>query len=396
MNNKVKVLHVVDKFGVNGSSVTGVGRLFSWWIPRFDTSRYDVRLVGLRAHDTSAAQLAATGVAVDCLGKGKFEPSTAAALRKLVRDFVPDIVHLHGYGATNFGRLSTRGLPVRIVVHEHFVDPHMPMYQQIADYVLSPITDAAIAVSESVRQFMIAQRKLPEAKVEVIYNGAPLADFQPVAAERAAEERQRWGIPADARVIGTIGRLDEQKGLTYLLEAAALLCSTGLDVRYVNVGDGPLLEPLKRQAANYGIADRVIFTGYSSDTRALQTTFDVQAFPSLWEGTPLTVFEAMAMGKPIVSTYVDGLGEVLEEAATPCSFHLAIRSRCPSVFACCSRTTRRPRHSAGKRQRTAAATTSTRRSGRCRRSTSGCCRTSRPTRKPSRHNGERPRSARHA
>lgn len=77
---------------------------------------------------------------------------------------------------------------------------------------------------------------------------------------------------------------------------------------------------LERRAADLGIGDRIVFTGYCADIRAIQSCFDVQVFPSLWEGTPLTVFEAMAMSRPIVSTnvdgLVDGLGEVLEDGRT--------------------------------------------------------------------------------
>ena len=78
------------------------------------------------------------------------------------------------------------------------------------------------------------------------------------------------------------------------------------------VGDGPLENALKEQCKNKGIQNDFIFTGYCSNIPLMQTIIDIQVFPSLWEGTPLTLFEAMAMKKAIVSTNVDGLGEILE------------------------------------------------------------------------------------
>ena len=81
--------------------------------------------------------------------------------------------------------------------------------------------------------------------------------------------------------------------------------------RFVVAGDGHLLEELRAEAQALGIANHTTFTGFCQDVPALQAAFDLQVFPSLWEGTPLTVFEAMAMGLPIVSTTVDGLAEVL-------------------------------------------------------------------------------------
>jgi len=87
-------------------------------------------------------------------------------------------------------------------------------------------------------------------------------------------------------------------------------------VSFVIVGDGGYLERLQKQCKELKLEDRMIFTDYCSDTRPIQTALDIQVFPSLWEGTPLTVFEAMAMGKTIVATDVDGLGEIMVDGET--------------------------------------------------------------------------------
>jgi len=83
------------------------------------------------------------------------------------------------------------------------------------------------------------------------------------------------------------------------------------DVRFVIAGDGPLLAQYEEEARALGIADRTVFAGFCEDVPLVQSVLDVQVFASLWEGTPLTLLEAMAMRRPIVSTTVDGLGEVL-------------------------------------------------------------------------------------
>jgi glycosyltransferase involved in cell wall biosynthesis len=108
-----------------------------------------------------------------------------------------------------------------------------------------------------------------------------------------------------------VGRLDAQKGITYFLRAAALVLRQRPDVRFVIAGDGHLLAQHREEAVSLGIAERTVFAGFCEDVPLVQSVFDVQVFASLWEGTPLTVFEAMAMSRPIVSTTVDGLGEVL-------------------------------------------------------------------------------------
>lgn len=316
MATRPTVLHIVDKFGVRGSSIHGVSRLFAWWFPRFDTGRFTVRLVGLRKQDVACEQVQAQGIDVLSLGKGKFDCSTLPAIVRLIRREQAALLHLHGYGASNFGRAAARLTGVRTIVHEHFVDPAMPPYQIPFDYGLSRWMDRGIAVSQSVKDFMVRKRFMPAQRVEVVFNGAPLAQFQPVNGECRSAERHRWHIAEHVTVLASIGRLDEQKGNRYFLEAAARLLRDGAPIVALVVGDGPHMGLLQAQAQALGIAEHVIFTGYQANIPAIQSMVDIQVFASLWEGTPLTLFEAMAMCRPIVSTTVDGLGEVLEDGVT--------------------------------------------------------------------------------
>jgi len=313
MDRRPVVLHVMDKFGVRGSSIHGVTRLLSWWFPRFDARRYRVRLIGLRPRDAASDHLAQQGVDVQVLGKSKFDPSTLSALVGLIRQERARIVHLHGYGASNFGRVAARLTGVRTIVHEHFVDPAMPGYQGIVDAALARWTDRGIAVSQSVKTFMVAKRRLPAVRVQVIFNGAPLEEFRARNGAEVEALRARWGIPEGVPVLGTVGRIDEQKGNRYLLEAAAALRRAGRRVKVMLVGDGPLLGALQAQCRAAGLEQDVIFTGFQEDIPALQSLFTIQVFPSLWEGTPLTLFEAMGTGRAIVATTADGLGEVLTD-----------------------------------------------------------------------------------
>jgi glycosyltransferase involved in cell wall biosynthesis len=312
----IRVLHVCDKFGINGATVHGITRLLSWWFPRWDRTLVDCKLIGLRGHDASSQFLIDRGTAVECLGKGRFEPSTVSELVRRIRADRVQVLHLHGYGASDFGRLAGLLTGVPAIVHEHFVDPAMPAYQSVADRLLARATRLGVAVSASVIDFMATQRHLPRERLRLVPNGAPISDFRPVDPATAAAARQRWSLPDDRPIIGAIGRLGEQKGLTYLIAALPLLAAQGLRPQLVLIGDGDERPALEAQAKALGIGDQLTFTGFAGDTRALQTLLDLQVFPSLWEGTPLTLFEAMAMARPIVSTGVDGLGEVLRHDVT--------------------------------------------------------------------------------
>jgi glycosyltransferase involved in cell wall biosynthesis len=312
----VPVLHVCDKFGVAGSSVHGVSRLFSWWFPRYDASRFDVSLCGLKQPEPASRLLQEQGIPVHHLGRGRFDPRVLAGLVTLGRRLRARILHVHGYAAADFGRVAARWLGARLVLHEHFADPSMPVYQGLADRLLARFTDRAIAVSASTRDFLVRQRHVPEGRVRLIWNGAPLDEFAPVERSRALAVRRELDIPDEALVVGAVGRLNEQKGHRYLLDAAAAVLARRPSVRVLVVGDGDLEVPLRAQARALGIADRVVFAGHRTDIPAVLGAIDVLCISSLYEGTPLALFEAMASGKTIVSTAVDGCREVLNDGVS--------------------------------------------------------------------------------
>jgi len=308
----LNVLHICDHLGWEGSRMHGVKRLFAWMIPRFDASRYRVSLVSLRKKDLSEETLDALGIDITYLERGKFDPRTLFDLLKVIDAKKTDVLHLHGYGATTFGRVAAgmRGIPV--VLHEHANLTSTPWFQKVADTVLEPLTDIAIAVSKSTAEFVINARRVRPSRVKVVYLGAPLDEFgQPATAEERASARRDLGAGPDEVVMGTVTRLHDSKGNEYLVEAARLVVDARPQARFFLFGEGPLLESLQTQASTLGLGDRFVFGGFVKDVRRALAAFDVSVFPSLWEGTPLTVFEAMGAGKAIVSTDADGLCEVL-------------------------------------------------------------------------------------
>lgn len=313
MPDRIRVFHLCDKFGIRGARTHGVSRLFTWWLPRFDASRFEVSLVGIRPEDDASDHLRRHGLEPLCLGRSRFSPAAATDLLRLVRHERPHILHTHGYATSNFARVVATLTGVRTIVHEHTAFPSIPAYQRPIDWLLAGRTDLGIAVSASTRDSMIRKRFLPPEKIRVVFNGVPLEEFKSPPTERVRAERERLGLRSGEAVVGTVGRLDAQKGIIYFLRAAAEVLRRRPEVRFVVAGDGPLLERYREEARALGIAERTVFTGFCEDVPAFQSLLDVQVFPSLWEGTPLTIFEAMSMSRPIVSTAVDGLGEVLRD-----------------------------------------------------------------------------------
>jgi len=314
MNRPLNVLQVCDHLGWEGSRMHGVKRLFGWMIPRFDRDRFRVSLVSLRKKDLSEETLDTLGVDITYLERSKFDPRTLTALLCIVDARHIDILHLHGYGATTFGRLVGAIRRIPTIVHEHANLTDTPWYQKIADRCLEPATDIALAVSKSTADFVIHAREVRPAKVKVVYLGVPLEEFsRERSVDELAEARSELGIAPGEFAIGTVTRLHESKGNSYLIDAAARVVRERPTARFFLVGEGPLLGDLEAQASALGLRDRFVFAGFRRDVARTLSAFDLVVFPSLWEGTPLTVFETLAMGKPVVATDADGLLDVLTD-----------------------------------------------------------------------------------
>lgn len=311
---RLNVVHICDHLGWEGSRMHGVKRLFAWMIPRFDADRYNVSLISLRRKDLSEDTLEQFGVDVTYLARHKFDPGTFPHLLGVLRTKQADIVHMHGYGATTFGRLCAWRMGIPAILHEHANHTDTPWFQKVADRMLAPHTDLAIAVSESTAEFTIRARMMPPERTKVVYLGSPLDEF---ARDRSAEEiaaaRAALGIEPSTIAVGTVTRLMPSKGNQYLVEAVQEITARQPNVRVYIAGEGELADALHAQARSLGLNHRLVFLGFQRDVAAVLAALDVVVFPSLWEGTPLTAFEALAAGKPIVATDADGLLDILTD-----------------------------------------------------------------------------------
>jgi glycosyltransferase involved in cell wall biosynthesis len=148
------------------------------------------------------------------------------------------------------------------------------------------------------------------------YNALDFGRFENRSAGERGEVRSGLGIPPDAFVAGTVGRLAPQKGLDVLLAAAQRVLAQRGDAWFVIVGSGELAGALRAQAGELGIAGRVVFTGARQDVERLLPAFDLFVSSSLWEGLPTAILEAMAARVPVVATRVSGTVELVEDGLT--------------------------------------------------------------------------------
>lgn len=222
-----------------------------------------------------------------------------------------DLVHCHGYRANAFGALIARlcGIPAVATCHGYILtDRKLRAYKSLDTRILR-LFARVVAVSGRMREDLVADG-LDPARVEVITNA--VADVRPEDRVRArGEMRRRLGVRDDEIVFGYVGRLSSEKGPGHLLRAARLLTDRGVRARYVLLGDGPERAALEAAAAQLGLGDAVHFAGFQSETASWYAAMDVFVLPSLTEGTPVALLEAMAHGLAPIASKVGGVPAVV-------------------------------------------------------------------------------------
>jgi glycosyltransferase involved in cell wall biosynthesis len=175
--------------------------------------------------------------------------------------------------------------------------------------------DGLIAVAPEVKDAILAAMPgIPAARIAVIPNGVDTRRY-PRRGDREAT-RAALGLRPDERAVAVLATFKEQKGHRYLIEAAGALRDDFPDVRYLLIGDGALRPELERQIAAAGLGGSIRLLGTRPDVPALLAAADLFALPSLWEGLPMALIEAMAAGLPVVATDVSGTRGVMVEGET--------------------------------------------------------------------------------
>jgi glycosyltransferase involved in cell wall biosynthesis len=253
-------------------------------------------------------------------------PAFVAKLRQLR----PAVFHAHLIWplACKFGLMGAilARVPAIVATEQVFVqfklDPSIYLQQRLVAMGVGRY----LPVSHDLARRLNQRLHIPIRKMQVIHNGISAEAFRPAnASDLAAAPHTTGGRP----VVLTVARLDQQKGLNYLLEAAAQVP----EAQFVLAGEGPERAALEAQAARLGLQDRVRFLGYRPDIPELLAGCDLFVLPSLYEGLPLSVLEAMAVGKPVIATAIGGTDEavvpeqtgLLVPAADPAALARAIR-----------------------------------------------------------------------
>lgn len=280
-----------------------------------DPKHYQViSVVSLKPFGTYAQKLASLGFPTTTMGvQGRISLKNIAGLARIIDYQKPDIVHAVMYQAIQLCRLAkTRTThKFKLVTSPRVSYRTRSSLTLLVDRVLKGRDDLLLTECEASRRYLIKQLGYEPKKVKTIYNGIDVAGW-PVSKLDRQQKRLELRLNGQDLLIGAVGRLDAQKGHTVLLDALSKLRHKH-PVRCVIIGEGPRRAALEAQIRRLSLEKTVWLLGERQDVTAWLSSLDVFCLPSLWEGLPNALLEAMALGLPVAATAVDGVPEVVKD-----------------------------------------------------------------------------------
>lgn len=299
MTVKPLVIHFLDSSGFGGTEQVVLNMLRG-----SDRSRWDLILAHHPQPDLSPLVSGADSLNVRRLVVPEMRPGWSGArrlpsFRRTLRELEPAVIHFHLTWPLGcqypIVAAKLAGVHVVVTTVHLYVDLKLSARVMAQQRIVSTWADQHMAVSRHVRDSLVTELRWPGDRVTVVHNGVSV----PSVAPTAAPPGHTVLVPA---------RFTAQKGHRTLLEAAVRVPGA----RFMLAGDGPELPGLVGEARRLGIEDRVLFLGHRDDIAELLLETDVVVLPSLYEGFPLTILEAMAAGKPVVATQIGGIDEMVQ------------------------------------------------------------------------------------
>jgi len=317
MARSPRVLHVITSVDVGGAE----NHLLSL-VDGLDDRGYEVTIAYLKGDGELADEFRDAGCSVERIGiRADVDPVGFWRLVRLVRAGDYDLIHTHLYHGDVYGTAAASLAGVPAVVASKHNDP--PYWGQQPWRALHDMTlardDAVITISDSVQSHLLETSSAHPSGVRTIRYGLDPEPFDTVDPDAVASVRSEFA-PPDAPLVGSIGRLTEQKDYPTLLRAFARLRTESdgraADARLAIVGRGERRDALASLAADLGVDDAVTFAGFRTDVPELVCAFDAFALTSRWEGFGVVFLEAMAAATPVVASRTSAIPEVVADGET--------------------------------------------------------------------------------
>jgi len=308
---RVTVFHLITELDRGGAQMA-LYRLLA----HGDNGRFQPHVICLYNGDKVVAwQIRQLGIPVTDLGmNAPWRLDALWRLYRIMRRERPSILHTWMFHANIPGRILGRLAGIPVIISSERTMGQEGRARRLLNRLSGRLPDRIICVSQQVADFAAQEIGLPPAQLTVIRNGIDMDQFTDLPDQQLA--RAAFGLPTQGRIMAAIGRPRPVKGFSYLLEAFAQIAADQPDLYLLFVGDGPDKRPLQAAAQQLPGANGVIFLGDQQGIPRLLAALDLLVLPSLWEGLPNIVLEAMAAGLPVVATAVGGTPELVIDGET--------------------------------------------------------------------------------
>ncbi len=309
-SKKIKILYLIWSLDQGGAEQVVLNLAAG-----LDRQKFEPVICCLNEKGRYAFRAEAAGIKIEALGKkGRVDFGFLGRLRELIRREKIDVIHSHLFTSNLWGRLMAWITGVPIVMTEHNVDLWKRPYHFWIDRIVAGISRKVICVSKKVEAFYLDKVPALRSRTTVIYNGIDTEFFK--QDKERDKVRERFRVPRNRFLIGTVGRLVPQKRQEDFIEAVARLKKSGRNVGGLVIGDGPERRALEEKARGWDLRHEIIFAGFCDDTPGLYAAMDAFVLCSEREGFPMTVLEAMAASVPVAATDVGGVSECVEHEKT--------------------------------------------------------------------------------
>jgi len=317
---KKRILHFIESEGMYGAERVIIN--LSQQMQHSENYRPVIGCIVAKANSPSALYDAAQSLGIEAIkipiGNARLLSDLPAAAKQLKAAKI-DLIHSHGYKPSVFGFIIflLKKIPIIATCHLWF-DPSKGPLKMRAMIMLEKFFyrwfPKVIAVSEPIKSILLASNLLPD-QVDVVRNGVDIPELTHLTQEIQQLRADLQITDTDFCVLNS-ARLSRQKAQWTLVKAAAILKQQGQPVRILIVGEGTLLEELRTQIESENIADCVQLLGFRTDVNKLLALCDAFALPSIDEGMPMSLLEAAAAAKPIITTKVGDIGKLIEHNIT--------------------------------------------------------------------------------